>query len=128
MTGEMKEKLQGIVKDKPVVVFMKGTEMFPRCGFSAAVVETLRMAGASGKIHAVNVLEDRELWDSVKEFSDWPTIPQVYVGGEFVGGADITRELFETGELQPKIETALRTGESLDDGYRHQDGATEHPE
>jgi len=71
-------------------------------GFSAATVETLRMAGAEGKIHAVNVLEDRELWESVKEFSDWPTIPQVYVGGEFVGGADITRELFETGALQPK--------------------------
>ena len=108
MTPEMKQKLEGIVKEKPVVLFMKGTEMFPRCGFSAATVETLRMAGAEGKIHAVNVLEDRELWESVKEFSDWPTIPQVYVGGEFVGGADITRELFETGALQPKIETALR--------------------
>lgn len=117
MTPEMKQKLEEIVKEKPVVLFMKGTEMFPRCGFSAATVETLRMAGAEGKIHAVNVLEDRELWESVKEFSDWPTIPQVYVGGEFVGGADITREMFETGELQPKIETALREMEEPGEGY-----------
>ncbi len=117
MTPEMKSRLTGIVKEHPVVIFMKGTEMFPRCGFSAAAVEALRMAGASGKIHDVNVLEDRELWDSVKEFSDWPTIPQVYVGGEFVGGADITRELFETGELQPRIESALRTMEQPGEGY-----------
>ena len=107
MTPEMKEKLERTVREHPVVIFMKGTEMFPRCGFSAAAVQALQMSGAAGKIHDVNVLEDRELWDSVKEFSDWPTIPQIYLGGEFVGGADITRELFETGELQPRVQNAL---------------------
>lgn len=109
MTPEMKERLDRIVGENAVVIFMKGTEMFPRCGFSAAAVEALRMAGASGKIHSVNVLEERDVWESVKEYSDWPTIPQIYIGGEFLGGADITRELFESGELQPKIETALRS-------------------
>jgi monothiol glutaredoxin len=117
VTPEMKDKLDGIVRKNPVVIFMKGTEMFPRCGFSAAAVEILRQAGASGKITDVNVLEDRELWESVKEYSEWPTIPQVYVGGEFLGGADIARELYETGELEPKIESALRRLEEPGEGY-----------
>jgi monothiol glutaredoxin len=117
MTPEMKDRLDHIVGEHAIVIFMKGTEMFPRCGFSAATVETLRQAGAAGKIHDVNVLEDRDLWESVKEYSDWPTIPQVYVGGEFIGGADITRELYETGELEPKIESALRRSEKPGEGY-----------
>ena len=117
MKPEMKDRLDRIVHDNPVVIFMKGNEMFPRCGFSAAAVEALRQAGATGKIHAVDVLEDPEVWESVKEYSDWPTIPQIYVGGEFLGGADITREMFDTGTLQPKIETALREGEEPGEGY-----------
>ena len=117
MTTDMKERLDHIVRDHPVVIFMKGNEMFPRCGFSAATVEALRRAGAEGKLYAVDVLEDPELWESVKEYSDWPTIPQVYVDGEFLGGCDITREMLETGELQPKIESALRRGEDPDEGY-----------
>jgi monothiol glutaredoxin len=117
VTPEMKDRLDQIVRGHPVVIFMKGNEMFPRCGFSAAAVEALRRAGAEGKLHAVDVLEDPELWESVKEYSDWPTIPQVYVGGEFLGGADITREMLEVGELQPKIESALRRGEEPGEGY-----------
>ena len=117
MTSEMKQRLDRIVRQNPVVIFMKGDEMFPRCGFSAAAVEALRRSGAAGKIHAVNVLEDPELWESVKEYSDWPTIPQIYVGGEFLGGCDITREMYEQGELQPKVESALRRGEEPGEGY-----------
>lgn len=110
MTQEMKERIDREVKGHPVVLYMKGTEMFPRCGFSARAVEVLKRSGAAGNIHSVDVLVDAELWESVKEYSDWPTIPQLYVGGEFVGGSDITLELYESGELQPKIEAALRAG------------------
>jgi monothiol glutaredoxin len=107
MRSEIKDKIERDIREHPVLIYMKGTEMFPRCGFSAAAVEALRRAGAAGKIHAVDVLTDPELWEAVKEYSDWPTIPQVYVGGEFIGGSDITRELFESGELQPRVEKAL---------------------
>lgn len=117
MTPEIKDRIDRIVRGHPIVIFMKGSAMFPRCGFSAAAVETLRRAGAEGKIHDVDVLQDPELWESVKEYSDWPTIPQIYVGGEFLGGADITREIYETGELEPKIESALRRGEERGEGY-----------
>lgn len=110
MTPEMKERIDREVSEHPVLIFMKGTEMFPRCGFSARAVEVLRRAGAEGEIHSVDVLQDPELWEAVKEYSDWPTIPQVYVGGEFIGGSDIALELYETGELQPKVESALRVG------------------
>ncbi len=107
MRSEIKDKIERDIREHPVLIYMKGTEMFPRCGFSAAAVEALRRAGAAGKIHAVDVLTDPELWEAVKEYSDWPTIPQVYLGGEFIGGSDITRELFESGELQPRVEKAL---------------------
>lgn len=117
MNPRMKERIDREVRDHPVLVYMKGTEMFPRCGFSAAAVETLRRAGAAGKIHSVDVLADPELWEAVKEYSDWPTIPQVYVGGEFLGGSDVTREMHESGELRSKIETALRPGEEPGEGY-----------
>lgn len=109
MTSEMKERLDRQVKENPVLIFMKGTEMFPRCGFSARAVEALRRSGAEGRIRSVNVLEDPELWESVKEYSDWPTIPQVYVGGEFVGGSDIAVEMYQAGELQQKVAAALET-------------------
>lgn len=107
MKPEMKERIEAEIRDNPVTIYMKGTEMFPRCGFSARAVEVLRRSGAEGKIHSVDVLSDPELWESVKEYSDWPTIPQIYVGGEFVGGSDIALEMYEGGKLQPKIESAL---------------------
>ena len=81
-----------------VLLFMKGTPVFPQCGFSAAVVDVLSQLGV--RFGSVNILADDELRQGIKEFSQWPTIPQLYVKGEFVGGCDIIREMFETGELE----------------------------
>ena len=81
-----------------VMLFMKGTPVFPQCGFSAAVVDVLSQLGV--KFNSVNILVDDELRQGIKEFSQWPTIPQLYVKGEFVGGCDIIREMFQAGELQ----------------------------
>jgi monothiol glutaredoxin len=103
----MKERIDREIREHPITIYMKGTEMFPRCGFSAATVEALRRAGAEGSIHSIDVLAEPEIRESIKEYSDWPTIPQVYIAGEFIGGCDITRELYETGELQTRIEKAL---------------------
>jgi monothiol glutaredoxin len=87
------------VADNPVVLFMKGVPEQPRCGFSAVVVQILDHLGVD--FVGVDVLQDEELRQGIKTFSDWPTIPQLYVKGEFVGGADILREMFQTGELKP---------------------------
>ena len=92
------ERIEGYVGANDVVLFMKGTPVFPQCGFSSVVSQVLQHVGV--KFESFNVLEDPELRDGIKEFSDWPTIPQVYVKGEFVGGCDIIREMFESGELQ----------------------------
>ena len=86
------------VKSNDVVLFMKGTPQFPQCGFSAAVVQVLTHSGV--KFKGINVLADPELRQGIKEFSNWPTIPQLYVKGEFVGGCDIVREMAEAGELE----------------------------
>jgi len=107
MQPEVKQRIDAQIRENPVLLYMKGTEMLPRCGFSAATVEALHTAGAAGRIHSIDVLADPELWQAIREYSDWPTIPQVYIGGEFIGGCDITRELSESGELRPKIEAAL---------------------
>jgi monothiol glutaredoxin len=92
------ERIQQDIGDHPVVLFMKGTPVFPQCGFSAAVVQILTHMGV--KFKGIDVLTDPEIRQGIKEFSQWPTIPQLYVKGEFVGGCDIIREMFETGELQ----------------------------
>jgi monothiol glutaredoxin len=91
------ERIRREIDENPVIVFMKGSPMFPQCGFSAAVVQALSLLGV--KFKGVDVLTDPPLRDAIKDFSDWPTIPQLYVRGEFVGGADIVREMYETGEL-----------------------------
>jgi monothiol glutaredoxin len=91
------ERIKQDIADNPVVLYMKGTPVFPQCGFSAAVVQILTHLGV--KFKGVDVLADPEIRQGVKEFSSWPTIPQLYVKGEFVGGCDIVREMFETGEL-----------------------------
>ncbi len=91
-------QIQQDVTDNDIVLFMKGTPMFPQCGFSAAVVQILSQLGV--KFKGVNVLESDELRQGIKEFSNWPTIPQLYVKGEFIGGCDIVREMAETGELE----------------------------
>jgi monothiol glutaredoxin len=87
------------VTENPVVLYMKGTPEAPMCGFSAAAVQILEACGADG-VATVNVLENDEIRQGIKTFSSWPTIPQLYVNGEFVGGADIMREMFQSGELK----------------------------
>ena len=94
--------IQHEIDENPVVLFMKGTPMFPQCGFSAAVVQALSTLEV--KFKGVDVLADPSLRDGIKQFSHWPTIPQLYVKGEFVGGCDIVREMFEAGELQKFLE------------------------
>jgi len=89
------------VKSHKVVLYMKGNALFPRCGFSAAALAALQ---AFGEVHTVDVLEEPEIRDAIKEYSNWPTIPQVYIHGKFIGGSDIVRQLYETGELQHLIQ------------------------
>jgi len=97
MEDTLQERIQGIIDSNDVVLFMKGTKHFPQCGFSATVVEVLRRSGS--EFQDVNVLEDAEIRQGIKEFANWPTIPQLYVRGKFVGGCDIIREMYEKGEL-----------------------------
>jgi monothiol glutaredoxin len=92
------DRIRQDIQDNDVVLFMKGTPVFPQCGFSATVVGVLSHLGI--KFKGIDVLQDPGLRDGIKEFSEWPTIPQLYVKGEFVGGCDIIREMFEAGELQ----------------------------
>ncbi|MBT3238861.1 MAG: Grx4 family monothiol glutaredoxin [Rhodospirillaceae bacterium] len=92
------DRIQSEISDTDVVLFMKGTPMFPQCGFSAAVVGALSQMQV--KFKGINVLDDMEIREGVKAFSNWPTIPQLYVKGEFVGGCDIIKEMYEAGELQ----------------------------
>ena len=97
MDEALRQRIQQLVDTHPVLLFMKGTRSFPQCGFSATVVEVLKRTGAD--FHDVNVLADPALREGIKEFSHWPTIPQLYVRGKFVGGCDIVREMYESGEL-----------------------------
>tara|TARA_B100001057_G_C22246075_1_gene717590 strand:- start:167 stop:511 length:345 start_codon:yes stop_codon:yes gene_type:complete len=97
------ERIQSEINSQDVVLFMKGTPVFPQCGFSAAVVGVLGHLGV--QFRGVNVLEDDEIREGIKIFSDWPTIPQLYVKGEFMGGCDIVREMYETGELMEMFNT-----------------------
>ncbi|MCX8748082.1 Grx4 family monothiol glutaredoxin [Snodgrassella sp. B3088] len=93
------ERIKNIVTEHPVVLFMKGTKQFPQCGFSSRAVQILQAAGLKD-FYTVNVLEDEEIRQGIKEYADWPTIPQLYVKGEFAGGSDIMLEMYEAGELQ----------------------------
>jgi monothiol glutaredoxin len=95
--------IEHLIQNNKVVLFMKGNRSFPQCGFSAAVVEVLKKHGVD--FHTVNVLQDPAIRDGIKEFSEWPTIPQLYVGGEFLGGCDIVREMDANGELARKLST-----------------------
>src|SRR5258708_1470392 len=97
------DRIKQDISENDVVLYMKGTPVFPQCGFSAAVVEVLSELGV--KFKGVNVLTDPSLRDGIKQFSSWPTIPQLYVKGEFVGGCNIVREMHETGELQELLST-----------------------
>lgn len=97
-----RDRIQTEVDGNDVLLFMKGTPVFPQCGFSAAVIQVL--SHLQVKFSSVNVLEDPDIRDGIKQYSDWPTIPQLYVKGEFVGGCDIIREMYETGELKTFLE------------------------
>jgi monothiol glutaredoxin len=105
MNPEVKARLDQIVNENKIVVFMKGTKLMPQCGFSNNVVQILNVLGVP--FETVNVLEDNDIRQGIKEFSNWPTIPQVYINGEFVGGSDILIELYQSGELQQMAEVAL---------------------
>jgi len=101
MRPEMKDRFDREIRNNRVVLYMKGTADFPRCGFSAAAIEALR---PFGEVYTVDVLADPEVRDAIKEYSNWPTIPQCYINGKFIGGSDIVRELAERGELGDIIE------------------------
>ena len=106
MDDATRQKIQTLVDTHPVVVFMKGTKTFPQCGFSATVVEVMKRLGTD--FHDVNVLADPAIRQGIKDFTNWPTIPQVYVGGKFVGGCDIVRDMYTSGELAPLVQEATQ--------------------
>ncbi len=95
-------QIKEIVTSHPVVLFMKGTAQFPQCGFSGNAINILKASGVE-KLHTVNVLEDEGIRQGIKQYANWPTIPQLYINGEFVGGSDIMTEMFQSGELQKLV-------------------------
>jgi len=95
-------QIKEIVTSHLVVLFMKGTAQFPQCGFSGNAINILRASGVE-KLHTVNVLEDADIRQGIKEYANWPTIPQLYINGEFIGGSDIMTEMFQSGELQKLV-------------------------
>jgi monothiol glutaredoxin len=100
----VQQRIDELVKGNDIVLFMKGTATFPQCGFSGRAVQLLKACGVDAKtIKTVNVLEDPEVRQGIKEYSQWPTIPQLYIKGEFIGGSDIMMEMYENGELQKTI-------------------------
>ena len=102
--SDINQKIDSIVKASPVVLFMKGTALFPQCGFSSRAIAILEHLGT--EYETVDVLQDQEIRQGIKGYSDWPTIPQLYVHGEFVGGSDIMMEMFENGELKQLVDAS----------------------
>ena len=99
--SDTQQRIDELVKHNDILLFMKGTASFPQCGFSGRAVQVLKACGVDPKaITTVNVLEDAEIREGIKGYSNWPTIPQLYIKGEFIGGSDIMMEMFESGELQ----------------------------
>lgn len=105
MDEALKTKIEGILGENKIVLFMKGTKSFPQCGFSAQVCEVLKRSNA--EFHTVNILAEADLRQGMKDYANWKTFPQLYVEGRFVGGCDIVTEMYESGELQPVIDRAL---------------------
>ena len=102
--SDVKQRIEQLVKTNDVLLFMKGNASFPMCGFSGRAVQILKACGVDAKdIASVNVLEDDEIRQGIKDFSQWPTIPQLYVKGEFIGGSDILMEMYESGDLQQML-------------------------
>jgi monothiol glutaredoxin len=105
MTTPAAAQIDTLIKENKIMVFMKGNKMMPQCGFSNQVVQILNILGVP--YETVDVLADQDIRQGVKEYSNWPTIPQVYINGEFVGGSDVMTELYQKGELQQMVEVAL---------------------
>ena len=105
MTPELQTRIDGLVQNNKILVFMKGSKLMPQCGFSNNAVQILNSLGVP--FETVDVLEDYEIRQGIKEYSNWPTIPQVYVNGEFIGGSDVLIELYQDGQLEPMLQTAL---------------------
>jgi monothiol glutaredoxin len=105
MTPEVQQRIDELVRNHKIMVFMKGTKLMPQCGFSNNVVQILNVLGVP--FETFDVLSDYEIRQGIKDYSNWPTIPQVYVNGEFLGGSDILIELYQKGELQEMVEVAL---------------------
>jgi len=105
MTPELKERIDNLVSQHKILVFMKGNKLMPQCGFSNNVVQILNTLGVP--YETIDILQEYEIRQGIKEYSNWPTIPQVYIDGEFVGGSDVLIELYQKGELQQMVEVAL---------------------
>lgn len=105
MTPEVKERIDQLINNHKIMVFMKGNKLMPQCGFSNNVVQILNVLGVP--FETFDVLSDYEIRQGIKEYSNWPTIPQVYLNGEFLGGSDILIELYQNGQLQETVEVAL---------------------
>ena len=103
--SDVNDRIRNTIEKNKIVIFMKGNRHFPQCGFSAATVEVFEHLGVP--FETVDVLQDMEIREGVKQFTKWPTIPQVFIDGKFVGGCDIVREMFDSGELQPMVKEAL---------------------
>lgn len=103
--SDVQMRIDDIVKNNHVVLFMKGTAQFPQCGFSGRAIQVLKACGVK-ELKTVNVLEDEGIRQGIKDYAQWPTIPQLYVDGEFVGGSDIMMEMYQAGELQQALGTA----------------------
>ena len=105
MDSQTKERIQTLIQSSPIFVFMKGTKLMPQCGFSNNVVQILNALGMS--FETFDVLSDMEIRQGIKDYSEWPTIPQIYLKGEFMGGSDILIEMYNSGELKEKLEIEL---------------------
>ncbi|MDJ0736850.1 MAG: Grx4 family monothiol glutaredoxin [Nostocaceae cyanobacterium] len=105
MTPELQAKIDNLIQQNKILIFMKGNKLMPQCGFSNNVVQIMNALGVP--YETVDVLEDYEIRQGIKEYSNWPTIPQVYINGEFIGGSDIMIEMYNKGELQQMVEVAL---------------------
>lgn len=108
--ADVTEQIRSAIANNKILIFMKGTRNFPQCGFSAATVQVFEQLGVP--FETVDVLADMDVREAIKRYSNWPTIPQVFINGKFVGGCDIIRELYESGELEPMVKEALGQGAS----------------
>jgi monothiol glutaredoxin len=106
---ELKQSLELAIAQTPILLFTKGNKMFPRCGFSAAVIDVFTQLDVP--FETIDIFEDPEIRPTLISITDWPTTPQIFIGGQFVGGGDIVREMFENGQLQPMVEKALAPAE-----------------